>query len=333
MDSMNTPRPKADYHCPQKDLYIIVKLGWTSYAEFLPDFVAFKTTYDAQLGIDQLAALEAARLLPDETTREDIHKSLRIEMEPMGLECLELWSDMSSYIRDAFPVDQYETKRLAAGWDCYAAAQGEDWEAMSELMSKGVKFVNDHTAVLTTPGGMPATFLQRMTDAAAAFDVKLILFLNAEETAQIQTDAKNAANNALYHTMMDMFEDAKKVFRKQPSVRNQFVFETLRDLVGTTTGGGTSTGMKFYGLVTDSSGNPIVGATVSASNSEGSESTTTGVGGLYSLPIAGITEPTSATLRAEFLEMGAVSRPVTIVAGVNQVQNFQLFPEPTPPTP
>lgn len=255
-------------------------------------------------------------------------------MVPMGLKCLELWSDMSSYIRDAFQEDQYDTKRLAAGWDCYAAAQGEDWEAMSELMSKGVKFANDHSVVLTSPGGMPATFIQRMTDAAAAFNVKLMLFLNAEETAQIQTDAKNAANNALYHTMMDMFEDAKKVFRKQPSVRNQFVFETLRDLVGTTTGGGTGTGMKFFGLVTDSFGNPIVGATISASNSEGSVSTTTGVGGLYSLPITGITEPTSATLRAETSGAGAELRPVTIVAGVNQEQNFQLFPAPpTPPLP
>gem|GEM_PF-4921259 len=40
-----------------------------------------------------------------------------------------------------------------------------------------------------------------------------------------------------------------------------------------------------------------------------------------------------ATLSAESLGFSSQLRPVTAVASVNQEQNFQLFPEPTPPKP
>ncbi len=326
----NAPRPERNFGCSEKNLYTIISIGWTSFLSFLSFFTAFKTTYTATYGNDQLAALAAARLLPDEAARDEVHKTLRTQLVPLSVAAVNKWSDMSSYIRDAFPPAEYEDKRNAAGHGYFEDALNFDWDAVNRLLDRGLSFLTDNNAALTATG-MPPTYVADYVLAKDAFSTKYLQFTEAEEESKRLTDVKTVINNDMYLALTNMFEDGKKIVRDNPSVREQFTFNIILGLIS---GGNPapSTGMKFYGLVTDASGNPIVGATVSASNSEGSESTTTGVGGLYSLPIAGITEPTSATIRAEFLEMGAVSRPVTIVAGVNQEQNFQLFPEPTPPT-
>lgn len=325
MEPMNTPRPKAEYHCPQKDLYTIVKLGWANYDSHLADFSLFKTTYDAQLAIDQRAALVAARLLPDETTRADIHKSLRLEMLPMGLECVELWSNMSSYIRDAFPEDQYATKRLAAGSDYYEAAMNEDWESLSELMSKGLKFAGDHSAVLAASGGMPATFIPSMTVAAAAFDVKLELFLNAEETARVQTDAKIEANNALYRALLKMFEDGKKIFRKQPAVREQFVFETLMELVGKTISPDGK--IRVSGNVSVAgSGQPVMDAVLQSGEGDAMVTTRTNGLGNYILETEDVEEERIVPVSVSFAGLIPQMVMVTLRPGEDVVLNFSLSP-------
>jgi hypothetical protein len=327
----NAPRPERNFGCSEKDLYTIISMGWASFLAFLPFFTAFKTYYTQTYGNDQLAALAAARLLPDEAARDEVHKSLRNELAAIAVVAINKWSDMGSHIRDAFNPDQYEDKRNAAGHGYFEDALKFDWDAVNRLLDRGLSFLTDNEAALLA-AGMPTDFISDYTTAKNAVAAKYLQFGQAEEESKRLTDVKTDVNNDMHKTLTDMFEDGKKIFRNNAAVREQFTFDIILGLIS---GGGTtpSTGMKFYGLVTDASGNPIVGATVSASNSEGSESTTTGAGGLYSLLITGITEPTSATLRAEFLEMGAVSRPVTIVTGVNQEQNFQLFPEPTPPTP
>jgi hypothetical protein len=326
MEPINTPRPKAEYHCPQKDLYTIVKLGWKSYDDFLGDFTAFKTTYDAQLAIDQRTALVAARLLPNETTREDIHKSLRIELLPLGSECLEKWSDMSSYIRDAFPVDQYESKRLAAGREYFNSALGEDWESLSEMMSLGIAFATEHNALLLNPGGMPTTFVQEMTDAAAAFDLKLVDFLNAEQTAKALTDAKINANNALYRALIKMFKDGKRVFRKLPAVRDQFVFEVVRDLVGRTVS--PEGKISVSGNVSLSgSGQPAVGATVLGGESgEGQVRTTTDALGNYVLEGEDVEEERTVPVSVSFPGLISQMVMVTLRPGEDVVLNFVMSP-------
>lgn len=327
----NAPRPERNFGCSEKDLYTIISMGWTSFLAFLASFTAFKTYYTQTYGNDQLAALAAARLLPDEAARDEVHKSLRTQLLPLSIAAVNKWSDLSSHIRDAFAPDQCEDKRNAAGHGYFVDAVKFDWDAVNRLLDRGLSFLTNNEAALLA-AGMPTDFITDYTTAKNAVAAKYLQFTQAEEESKRLTDVKTDVNNDMHKTLTDMFEDGKKIFRNNAAVREQFTFDYILGLIN----GGSptpSTGMKFYGLVTDASGNPIVGATVSASNPEGSVSTTTGVGGFYSLPITGITEPTSATLRAEISGLGAQSRPVTIVAGVNQEQNFQLFPEPTPPTP
>lgn len=325
----NAPRPERNFGCSEKDLYTIISIGWTSFLSFLASFTAFKTTYTATYGNDQLAALAAARLLPDEAARDEVHKSLRNELSQLAVIAINKWSDMSSYIRDAFPPDQYEDKRNAAGHGYFVDALKFDWDATNRLLDRGLSFLTDNNVALTA-AGMPPAYVADYVLAKDAVAAKYLQFTEAEEESKRLTDVKTVINNDMYLALTNMFEDGKKIFRDNASVREQFTFDIILGLIN----GGSptpSTGMKFYGSVTDSFGNPVVSAIIRATNAEGSIETTTGIGGFYSLPVTNLTEPVNATLSAEFPGLATQLRPVTAVAGVNQEQNFQLFPNTPPP--
>ena len=327
----NAPRPERNFGCSEKDLYTIISMGWTSFLSFLASFTAFKTTYTATYGNDQLAALAAARLLPDEAARDEVHKSLRNELSQLAVVAINKWSDMSSYIRDAYPPIQYEDKRNAAGHGYFEDALNFDWDATNRLLDRGLSFLTDNNVALTA-AGMPPAYLADYVLAKDAVAAKYLQFTEAEEESKRLTDVKTVINNDMYLALTNMFEDGKKIFRDNPSVREQFTFNIILGLIN----GGSptpSTGMKFYGSATDMFGNPLGGVVIRVSNADGALQTTTDAMGFYSLPVTGLTEPTNATLSAEFPGLGIQMRAVTAVAGVNQEQNFQLFPEPTPPMP
>ncbi len=330
MCALTQGRPKAEYNCAQKDFYTIVKSGWMSYSEHLPDFMNFKTSYTAATATAQLAALTAARAMPDEGSRTGMHKALRIELVPLAETCIAAWSDMSSYIRDGFAADLYDTKREAAGYAYYRGALEQDWDSVSELIVQGVDFANANTAALTA-GGMPPSFIASMTVARDAFELKYGDFVAAEELTKQMTDAKTEANNALHVSLTAMFEDGKKVFRNNAAVREEFTFERILNMIN---GGGNSTPTttKLAGVITDAfTLLPIEGALIVAGDANGSEQTTSGVGGFYSFSFAGLTEPMSGTLTVSHPMYVTAARSITLEPGVNRNEDFGLSPTPPPP--
>lgn len=242
MSELANSRPQPEYPCGQQDLYTIVVTGWVSYAEQLPRFENLSTNYTAATGTDQLAAVEVARAMPDEDSREEVHKTLRIHLKELATKCLIKWSDMGTYIRDGFPEEEYENKRVAAGYNYYAAAEHQDWDAVKGLMQNGLLFLNGNATELSTPGGMPATFIADFDLVKKAFELKHQAFLQAEEEAKVLTDQKILANNELFRAMSKMFEDGKKIFRENAALREQFTFDRVWELVKGT-GGGTGTGV------------------------------------------------------------------------------------------
>lgn len=237
MCALQSARPQREYPCGQQDLYTVVETGWASFIQHLSRFENLSTKYSVATATAQLAALQAARALPDEDNREEVHKTLRIEMKGLAETCLIKWSDMSSYIRDGFSEDVYENKRVAAGYNYYASAAHENWDDVKALMQDGLLFLNANTTVLTDDGGMPATFAADFEGAKDAFELKYQAYLQAEEEAKVLTDQKVIANNALYRALMKMFEDGKKIFREEAAIREQFTFDRVLNLVS----GSTST--------------------------------------------------------------------------------------------
>jgi hypothetical protein len=334
MCALQSSRPLPEYPCSQQDLYTIVETGWQSYAEFLADFMNLSTLYTAATGTDQLAALAAARAMPDEDSRNEVHKTLRVQLSGLAETCLITWSDMSTYIRDGFPANEYENKRIAAGANYYAGAAHENWDDVKGLMQNGIAFVNANTATLTT-GGMPATFVADMTAARDAFEVKHQAFLHAEEDSKVLTDEKITANNALYRALTKMNEDGKKIFRNNAAVREQFTFERIWELVSGN-GGGSGTGVPStiieLGIYTydEDTLEPIAGATFSVLNAPGNlvVSATTDSLGMTELKITGYAADEDAVLEVELVAPGyeTASGTMDMRAGNYYSLDFGMVP-------
>lgn len=293
MSGLLSARPQRDYPCGQQDLYTITETGWGNFAQHLSKFESLSTKYSAATGTAQLAAVASARALPDEDAREEVHKTLRLQMKGLADTCLIKWSDMGTYIRDAFPEDEYENKRLAAGYNYYDSAAHKNWDDVKGLMQAGLLFLNGNATALTDDGGMPLTFVADYEAAKDAFELKYQAFLQAEEETKVMTDEKILANNALYKDLMKMFEDGKKVSREDAAIREQFTFDRVWALVagGSTASGSVPATVVELGLyLYDAETNlPIEGGVFTVSNAPGgvSISATSNAEGLIQMTILG----------------------------------------------
>lgn len=238
MGTLSTNRPVAAYNCTQQELYSVAKIGWKSFLENIISFAPFSTKYTPVYGTTMKAAVQSAKALPDEFARTSEHKSLRIELVALGNDCMIKWQQLASYIRDGFAKELHETKLSAAGHEYYEGASGKDWESVSGLMEDGKAFIAANTAVLTTPGGMPAGFDTDFDTARTAFEDKYEAFTDMEQDMQQATDDKINANNLVYSNLISMFEDGQKIFRNNASLRDRFVFDTVLALISS--GGGTT---------------------------------------------------------------------------------------------
>jgi hypothetical protein len=322
MCALQSGRPQPEYPCGQQDLYTIVETGWQSYAEYLADFMNLSTLYTATTGTDQLSALGAARKMPDEDSRTEVHKTLRIQLSGMAEKCLIMWSDMSTYIRDGFPANEYDSKRIAAGHNYYAGAAHENWDDVKGLMQNGVDFASLNSVALTT-GGMPATFVTDLDDAKTQFEAKHQEFLHAEEDSKVLTDQKINANNALYRSLIKMFDDGKRIFRNNAAVREQFTFDSIWELVS---GGGTtpSDEAKLGGTITDSDTlQPLAEVSVTLSSNGESETVLTDTDGkyLFSKLTAG-----DYTILAEKVGYVSAESTLSVSKGETAVLDIQMVP-------
>jgi hypothetical protein len=239
MSALQSARPQREYSCGQEDLYTVVETGWGSYAQHLPRFEGHSSLYTAATGTGQIAALALARALPDEDSREEVHKTLRVQLKHLADDCLIKWSDMESFIRDGFAEDEYDNKIIAAGHNHYREAGRDDWDAVKALMQNGQTFLTANAAILSS-GGMLATFPPAFGLAKTSFETKYQAFIQAEEDTKVMTDQKIVANNGLYRALMKMFNDGKKLFRDAAAIREQFTFERVLALVN---GGSSGTGV------------------------------------------------------------------------------------------
>ncbi|TNF30780.1 MAG: hypothetical protein EP314_01285, partial [Bacteroidetes bacterium] len=137
MSPLNASRPVSEYNVAEQDLYTGVKMVWTSYEEYLPNFEAWSTLYTAANAVDALAALDAAKALPNEAQRKEKHTSLNKELNPLAEKCMMVWKQLESYIRDGFDPLVFEDKLAAAGYGFYEGASDRNWEDVNGLMQSG----------------------------------------------------------------------------------------------------------------------------------------------------------------------------------------------------
>lgn len=225
-----------DYPCAQKDLYSILETAWANYQLKLSNFTAHKAMYTAAYKTTALAAVAAAKAMPDEVTRNAAAETLRVALVKLGDICLMNFRMLRSYIEGAFTdQDIWSIQFNAAGQTYYADAANEDWESL-DLMNQAAKnYISlpaNATALAGTPANsnMPATFLATLTIAANNFNTQYLAFKSAEETSP-STAAKVSANNACYKTLMGMMRDGQVIFSNDLETKKLFTFSVLLDLI------------------------------------------------------------------------------------------------------
>ncbi|MCB9204064.1 MAG: carboxypeptidase regulatory-like domain-containing protein [Flavobacteriales bacterium] len=260
---MPDPRPFNQYPCSQADLYAVCRIGWNSYAENQPAFLAFNTLYDIAYGTNALAEIDAAVNLPGFQERDEAGETFHIQLTEVHAGALFKWKSLRSYIKHAFPPELLKPKIESAGYDHYPQAANLNWAETQLLLVAGQHFLDNNAAELTA-GGMPAAFAADYAAASSAFLTLYDQFTDAEQDSQEATDVKITANNAIYKKLMAMFEDAQMIFEHEPSKRERFVFSQVYSMI-TKPGGGTTSPtseVKISGRVTDNFAIPLSGVEV-----------------------------------------------------------------------
>ena len=97
---------KANYNCTEQELYTICETAWNSCSQYLIRFTPFKPKYTPTFIAAKLAAVLAARNLPDEQQRNALYETANVNLRKEGRKACDKWQALKRYIADAFPADQ-----------------------------------------------------------------------------------------------------------------------------------------------------------------------------------------------------------------------------------
>ncbi len=268
------------YKCTQQQLYAVANLGWQNYLDNLADFTNHKAKYAGEFGTNAIAAVLAAKSLPDAQARGSVPESIRVQLTEAAAACADNWQKLKSYIIDAYPLSQQKPMLAAAGSKFYKKASTTGWEQMHSMLTSASQFIDDNSEILLQEGtNMPAAFPAKFETDKAAFETKYTAFLSAQQGTIGGTSNKIIANNAIYDTLVKMFADGQIIYRTNPVNKVLFVFESLLSFV--TTGGETGLRIVAKEEVTEL---PVAGFAVTVQ--PGNVQASTDENGVLVLPLA-----------------------------------------------
>lgn len=219
-----------NFSCSQALMYQTTKTMWLNCIEHIDLMAAFKPFYTEDYCNEKIAEIEAAEAMKDMAARALMHETIRLELLTLAGDCRDNWQALKQYISTVYKdKEMREANWRGAGWAHYAGAGDNNWVSVQALMNAGKQYIAENTAVLSANQNMPAAFPASFNASMVAFNNKLNAFTNAQETAGVDTDTKNEANNTCYDQAIDMGQDGQFVFRKSESLRKQFSFEAVSE--------------------------------------------------------------------------------------------------------
>ena len=236
--ALETSRPQPEYTCSAGALYAGLEIAWQSQGEQEAAFAAENTFYTAGLSVTKIAAIHAARALPDGQARYAEAENLRVTLIEKQEAGLIKWNSLEGYIKRAFTGAHYKPRIEEAGKGYYEKAANRNWEFVTQLLVAGENFITAHAAELTADGGMPGTFATAFTSAKNEFGAFYTNYMDARQDAQEQTDAKILANNAIFSDGRRMMADGQHIFRNNASVRERFVWDRIQEMISSPGAGG-----------------------------------------------------------------------------------------------
>jgi hypothetical protein len=222
-----------DYPCSQMDLYSVLETAWGNYGVHLARFTAFKALYTLPYKTTALAAISAAKTMPDDDARSGASELLHIGLVSMGNICTQNFQFLKSYIDTAYPDPQVQkVQYVIAGQNYYRDATRGDWESMVLMNTNAKNYLAlpANVTALTAGNNMPPAFVATQKTGSDNFDAQYNSFKLAEETS-VETANKIKANNLCYHTGIAMLKDAQVIFMNEPEIMTKFVFRNLLDLI------------------------------------------------------------------------------------------------------
>jgi hypothetical protein len=281
----------------------VCKFAWDGCNMQQAKFQNFSPKYDP--GFIQTRKDEITHVIgiPDSASRSSYVEAVRIQLKEKARTCFDTWKKLKRYITVAFPESLQQVKLKAAGKGYYRNAFAFNWEACQGLLSSGSQFIAAESETLFRNNTMPESFPDEFNAARVTFEALYTNFQEGTRLAGQKTDEKLSANNQLFDNMMEMLLDGQEIFRHDPVIQKQFIFEQI---LLTVSGPGVA-GCK--GTVTSGTrdGAPIEGALITLNN--GNTCTTDDEGwyqftqlqaGTYSLEV---TAPGFVPLRIDNIEI------------------------------
>jgi len=229
MVTTTTARPKAKFRSSIGTFIAILRIGVANYADNQPAFLAKNIFWTVLWGTDFILDVNTVNNMPDEFTRAAQIAEIKDIFETNTVSSISAFADLGSLIEQSFPETQWVTKAAEAGSKHWGKAAVKA-SSCSSALSAGVLFItNNHAALIT--GGMGTTFQADFTTLSENDAVFGPNYKNAEVEAHLQTDAKILACNDLYTRYMVMAKVAKNIFRNDKSMKNGFVYGTIKKTI------------------------------------------------------------------------------------------------------
>lgn len=225
-------RPKADYHSTQLELYAVLRIGLSSFREFLGDFTAFKAFYIAAWGNTFEQEIEDAAELPDFQARDEASESALIVLDQKRKECANKWQDLKRYITSTTGWELLQKpKQEAAGSTIYEKAAGGNWEVLKGLMITASSFITNNLVALKADGNMPNAFQGQFDTLKDDYCTLYDDFTDKTQDQEQETDEKVEDNNIIFNKGSDMFADGQAIFRDDASMADRFTFDQILKIV------------------------------------------------------------------------------------------------------
>ncbi len=235
----------TQYKCSQLELYTAAVLIWSSCGQYLGDFKNFKSKYTAEFISEARAAIEAARQIPDQQTRNDATETFGILLAEKAAALRVEWQRLKRYLEEAYPENLLKPKLEAAGQPYYERAGQNNWASVLGLSTAAQNFMTANLGDLLTKGYMPEAFPAKFDKLGVDFRTLQQQFLDSKGIESVGAATKVRANNAIYKSAIAVCKDGQEVFRNDDALAAQFIFEEVLVKIR----GGSPSGIS--GIVTD----------------------------------------------------------------------------------
>lgn len=311
-------RPTARYKCSQSDLYTAADQIITSAQNDLPQLNELKGKYNQQFITNAQAKLTAAQALPDFQARDFFAETARIELLALRQKACNIWQFLKLYITDTpeFSGDLLKPALEAAGSSYYEQAKS-DFPKTRTLLQTAETFLNTANNMVLLHNNnqnMPDTFPIKIANIRQEFEQKYNQFLQAEQTAKEQTDAKINANNELHELIISICTDGQRLFMSDPTHAERYIFDRVTNLISSAGPAG------LKGTITDKeTNNPIQQATITLI--ESAQTATTNEIGYYDFGNISSGKYTILVQHPNYIQQ---IQNIRIQVGTTQTQNITL---------